>query len=74
MSAFAPYSLGVDVHLSTQAHGDLNWAEQAAARVDEAAQRLPDRRMFALCTRLREVQNSSHMSGVSRSLLETFLV
>ncbi|MGM1060643.1 Fic family protein [Saccharothrix sp. Mg75] len=74
MSAYAPYSLGVDVHLSTQAHGDLNWAEQAAARVDEAAQRLPDRRMFALCTRLREVQNSAHMSGVSRSLLETFLV
>ncbi|WP_433260689.1 Fic family protein [Actinosynnema sp. CS-041913] len=72
--AFAPSSLPADIVLSTAAHRELANAEHAVGRVDEAVHRLPDREMFVLCTRFREVRSSAELVGVDASMLETWLV
>ncbi|MGW4115300.1 Fic/DOC family N-terminal domain-containing protein, partial [Actinosynnema sp. NPDC004786] len=47
-------------------------AEHSLGELNESTRRLPRSSLFALCTRLREVQNSAQLSGTSLGLSEVW--
>ncbi|WP_190814649.1 Fic family protein [Saccharopolyspora pogona] len=59
--------------LRSRTHRAAATAEQALGRLDEAAQRLPDRAAVVRATQLRGVQNSAGIDGVYAALHEVLL-
>ncbi|MEU5696344.1 hypothetical protein [Actinosynnema sp. NPDC020468] len=71
--AYVPRPLKSDLFLPTETHAVLAMAEHTLGELNESTRRLPHRTMFALCTRLREVQNSAQLAGMSVDFSETWL-
>jgi hypothetical protein len=74
MRAYLPRPLPSDVILPTETHRVLASVEHALGRLDEAAQRLPDRAGFVLSGQLRDAQSSAQLSGESAALVESWVV
>jgi Fic family protein len=72
--AFVPRPLPAEVPLSSKTYQALAAAEQALGRLDEAAQRLPDRSILVRTTQLREVQHSAGLEDMSAALHEMLLL
>ncbi|WP_158880198.1 Fic family protein [Amycolatopsis anabasis] len=68
-----PRPLPSDLPLRSRTHRALAAAEQALGRLDEAAQRLPDRRVLVRDTMLREAQSSAALESTNLSLREVLL-
>ncbi|WP_409495704.1 Fic family protein [Amycolatopsis sp. cmx-11-12] len=71
--AWVPRPLPSDVVLATSTHRVLARAEQALGRLDEAAERLPDRQYLVHYTMLREAQSSAALEDASVSLKDVLL-
>ncbi|WP_346660179.1 Fic/DOC family N-terminal domain-containing protein [Amycolatopsis sp. QT-25] len=71
--AWAPRPLPSHVVLATRTHRGLARAEQALGRLDEAAERLPDRSYLVDHTMLREAQSSAALEDACVSLTDVLL-
>ncbi|WP_410664441.1 Fic family protein [Amycolatopsis sp. lyj-84] len=71
--AWVPRPLPSDVVLTTSTHRGLAQAEQSLGRLDEAAERLPDRSSLVYYTMLREAQSSAALENASVSLKDVLL-
>jgi Fic family protein len=72
MRAYMPRPLPSDVIVPTETHRVQAMAEHSLGELNESTRRLPRSAMFALCTRLREVQNAAQLSGTSLDLSEVW--
>ncbi|HEX6340933.1 hypothetical protein [Umezawaea sp.] len=73
MRAYVPRPLPSDLIVPTETHRVLAMAEYTLGELNESTRRLPHGEMFALCTRLREAQNTAQLAGMSLDLSETWL-
>ncbi|WP_026361247.1 Fic family protein [Amycolatopsis nigrescens] len=71
--AWVPRPLPSDLPLRSETHRALAAAEQALGRLDEAAQRLPDRAALERHTMLREAQSSAAWENMPLALMEVLL-
>lgn len=72
--AYVQRPLPTDLTLPTETHRALAMAEHTLGELNESTRRLPHGGMFALCTRLREVQNMAQLAGTSLDLTEAWLI
>ncbi|WP_157620991.1 Fic family protein [Saccharothrix sp. NRRL B-16348] len=72
MRAYMPRPLPSDVIVPTETHRVQAMAEHSLGELNESTRRLPRSAMFALCTRLREVQNAAQLSGTSLDMSEVW--
>ncbi|NUT47047.1 MAG: hypothetical protein HOV94_06950 [Saccharothrix sp.] len=73
MRAYVPRPLPSDIILPTETHRVLAMAEHTLGELNERTRGLPNRGMFELCMRLREVQSAAGMAGTSVGFAETWL-
>lgn len=67
---FLPCPLPQDLVLRSRTYRELASTEQALGRLDEAAERLSDRRALIRATQVREVQSSAGLEGSNAALRE----
>ncbi len=72
--AFVPRPLPSDVTLRSKTHKAAALAERTLGRLNEAAERLPDRSILVRTTQLRDVQRSAGLDHVPASLREMLLL
>lgn len=72
--AFLPHPLRSDLSFELRTHRALAEAERALGRLDEAADRLPDRSALVRATQMKEIQSSYGLDGYAVALQEIFLL
>jgi Fic family protein len=74
LGAFLPHPLRSDLSFELRTNRAMAEAERALGRLDEAADRLPERSALVRATQMKEIQSSFGLDGYAVALQEVFLL
>src|SRR5262245_36061632 len=74
LGAFLPHPLRSDLSFELRTNRAMAEAEGALGRLDEAADRLPERSALVRATQMKEIQSSFGLDGYAVALQEVFLL